>query len=241
MATTSGTGVQAFLGLRDRLFALRSDQPTATQEFRWPELGEFNWALDYFDALPANQTALRLVNADGPDDVATFGNLKDRSNRVANFLRARASGAATASCSCLPNCVPLWETMLAAMKLGAVVIPATTLLTPDDLRDRIERGQVAARGRRGRARAQASRTCPAPASIAVGERAAGWHDYADVDRASADFAPDGADAGRAIRCCSTSPPAPRRARSWSSTPTPATRSGTCRPCTGSGCSPATCT
>ena len=40
----------------------------------------------------------------------------------------------------LGNVVPLWETMLAAMKLGAVVIPATTLLTPDDLRDRFERG-----------------------------------------------------------------------------------------------------
>ena len=42
----------------------------------------------------------------------------------------------------LGNVVPLWETMLAAMKLGAVVIPATTLLTPADLNDRFERGRV---------------------------------------------------------------------------------------------------
>src|SRR6185295_15312092 len=143
--TTSGTtGAQAFLGLRDRLFALRSDQPAATQEFRWPELGEFNWALDYFDALPTQQTALRLVNADGPDDVATFGELTDRSNRVANFLRALGVGRGDRVLLVLPNGVPLWETMLAAMKLGAVVIPAATLLTPDDLRDRIERGEVKA-------------------------------------------------------------------------------------------------
>ena len=33
----------------------------------------------------------------------------------------------------LGNQVELWETMLAAMKLGAVIIPATTLLGPDDL------------------------------------------------------------------------------------------------------------
>ena len=36
----------------------------------------------------------------------------------------------------LGNVVPLWETMLAAMKLGAVIIPATTLLESDELKDR---------------------------------------------------------------------------------------------------------
>src|SRR5207237_3984724 len=44
----------------------------------------------------------------------------------------------------LGNVVPLWETMLAAMKLGVVVIPATTLLTPDELRDRLDRGRARA-------------------------------------------------------------------------------------------------
>ncbi len=42
----------------------------------------------------------------------------------------------------LGNIPPLWETMLAVMKLGGVIIPATTLLTPDDLADRISRGRV---------------------------------------------------------------------------------------------------
>jgi acetyl-CoA synthetase len=42
----------------------------------------------------------------------------------------------------LGNVVPLWETMLAAMKLGVVVIPATTLLTPDELQDRLDRGRA---------------------------------------------------------------------------------------------------
>jgi acetyl-CoA synthetase len=42
----------------------------------------------------------------------------------------------------LGNVVPLWETMLAAIKLGVVVIPATTLLTPDELRDRLDRGHA---------------------------------------------------------------------------------------------------
>ena len=42
----------------------------------------------------------------------------------------------------LGNQVELWETLLAAMKLGAVIIPATTLLGPDDLVDRVERGNA---------------------------------------------------------------------------------------------------
>jgi len=42
----------------------------------------------------------------------------------------------------LDNVVPLWETMLAAIKLGAVLIPATTLLARDDIIDRLDRGQV---------------------------------------------------------------------------------------------------
>ena len=42
----------------------------------------------------------------------------------------------------LGNEVPLWETMLAAIKLGMVVIPATLLLSGPDLADRLARGRV---------------------------------------------------------------------------------------------------
>ncbi len=42
----------------------------------------------------------------------------------------------------LGNIVPLWEVMLASMKLGAVVIPATTLLASTDLADRFDRGRA---------------------------------------------------------------------------------------------------
>ncbi|MBV9358763.1 MAG: AMP-binding protein, partial [Chloroflexi bacterium] len=91
----------------------------------------------------------------------------------------------------LPNCVPLWETTLAAMKLGAVVIPAATLLTPDDLRDRVDRGEV-------RAIVAASELAPRFAGIAgadirigVGEPATGWRAYAEADGAASTFTPDG--------------------------------------------------
>jgi acetyl-CoA synthetase len=42
----------------------------------------------------------------------------------------------------LANEVPLWEVMLGACKTGAVIVPATTLLSPADLQDRLDRGGV---------------------------------------------------------------------------------------------------
>ena len=98
---------------------------------------EFNWALDWFDAeLAANadsrdRTALWIVDvASGSEIRKTFAELSARSNQVANFLRAQGLKRGDHLLLLLGNVVPLWETMLAAMKLGVIVIPATTLLTP---------------------------------------------------------------------------------------------------------------
>ena len=93
-----------------------------------------------------------------------------RSDHVASWLRDRGVAPGDRLLLMLGNQVELWETMLAAMKLGAVVIPATTLLGPADLRDRFERGgarHVVVRAGRHRA---SSTTSPATTrAIAVGE------------------------------------------------------------------------
>ena len=87
----------------------------------------------------------------------------------------------------LGNQVELWETMLAAMKLGAVVIPATTLLAPADLRDRIERGKarhvIVARGRRRQVRRRRRRL---HADRGRRRRSTAGCDYADAYDAPAD-------------------------------------------------------
>ncbi len=138
-------GGEAFKAARDFLFAHRTDYRTAHAEFRWPELQTFNYALDWFDAElacsdNADRLALKIVG-DGAAS-ATFGELSERSNRVANGLRALGVKRGERILLMLGNVVPLWEVMLAAMKLGAVVIPASTLLTPNDLKDRFDRGRV---------------------------------------------------------------------------------------------------
>ncbi|MCT9827293.1 AMP-binding protein [Pseudomonas veronii] len=138
------TNSQPFLAARDFLLSHRTDYATAVRDFCWPQLSEFNWALDYFDAMAQGNhaNALWIVEEDGSEQRYSFEHLASRSNQVANHLRALGVRRGERILLMLGNDVALWETMLAAFKIGAVVIPATALLTPDDLRDRIERGQV---------------------------------------------------------------------------------------------------
>ncbi len=133
-----------FLAARDHLIAHRTDYARACAGFQWPALDRFNWALDYFDTIAAGneQLALRILEESGAEAALTYAQLSRRSNQVANFLVQHGAKAGDRILLMLGNEVALWETMLAAIKLGAVVIPATTLLSGDDLADRLGRGNV---------------------------------------------------------------------------------------------------
>jgi acetyl-CoA synthetase len=135
-----------FKAARDFLLARADDYETARSGFRWPDATGLNWAVDWFDGVLAAEspdaTALWIVEQDGAETKLTFAELAGRSSRVAGWLRANGVGRGDRILLMLGNQVELWETMLAAMKLGAVVIPATTLLTAADITDRIERGGV---------------------------------------------------------------------------------------------------
>src|ERR1700704_4640814 len=138
-----------FQDARSFLLKHRTDYDTAVKGFRWPNPVPFNWALDWFDAELArdpeskNRPALWIVDAGSNRETKlSFEALSRRSNQVANFLRAQGLKRGDHLLLLLGNGIPLWETMLAGIKLGAVVIPATTLLTPDELRDRLDRGRA---------------------------------------------------------------------------------------------------
>jgi acetyl-CoA synthetase len=138
-----------FKEARAFLLGNRTDYDAAVKGFRWPDPVPFNWALDWFDAELArdaesrDRTALWIVDAGHDRETKlSFATLSRRSNQVANFLRAQGLKRGDHLLLLLGNVVPLWETMLAAMKLGVVVIPATTLLTPDELQDRLDRGRA---------------------------------------------------------------------------------------------------
>jgi acetyl-CoA synthetase len=135
----------AFRQARDFLLAHRGDYDTAYREFRWPELERFNWAHDWFDRLAMEQSeavALWVVQEDGREQKVTFAQMADRSRQVAGWLAEQGVRRGDRVLLVLGNRVELWECMLACIRLGTVMIPATTLLSPADVRDRVSRGHA---------------------------------------------------------------------------------------------------
>lgn len=178
----------------------RTDYEAAVKGFRWPDPVPFNWALDWFDAelaaKPDSKDRPALWIVDAAQDRQTklsFAALSKRSNQVANFLRAQGLKRGDHLLLLLGNVVPLWETMLAAMKLGVVVIPATTLLTADELRDRLDRGRArAVVAAEDQVVKFASLGAENVVRIVVGAPSDGWLTYDEAAKASESFTPDGA-------------------------------------------------
>ncbi len=141
MGTRSTTDI--YREARDLLQDLSRDYAKAVAEFTWPDFGDtFNWAVDWFDATARgnNATALWIVEEDGSEARYTFDEMARRSDQVAANLAAQGVGRGEHVLLMLNNQVELWESMLAVMKIGAVIMPTTTALGPSDLTDRIERG-----------------------------------------------------------------------------------------------------
>lgn len=186
--------LRAFTNAREFLLEHREDYDTALREFRWPELDDFNWALEWFDLLgkeAADRPALWIVEQDGSERRWTFAEMSSRSNQVANWLREKGVQRGHHIILMLSNQVELWETILAAMKLGAIIIPATTLLAPSDLRDRIDRGN-AKHVVVGWSDVDKFADVPGDyGRICVGEAVEGWAHYADSASADTTFTPDG--------------------------------------------------
>jgi acetyl-CoA synthetase len=185
---------------RDFLLANRTDYDKAVAGFRWPEPVPFNWAIDWFDAELAtaadskDRCGLWIVDVvSGRETRLTFSELSKRSNQVANWLRQHGLKRGDHLLLVLNNVAPLWEIMLAAMKAGIVVIPATTLLTGEELADRVERGgarmivtdedQVAKCAPLSREGVVFVTTSASPIP--------GWQPLGDAYKCSAEFKPDG--------------------------------------------------
>jgi acetyl-CoA synthetase len=179
----------AFRAARDLLVEHRLDYDRAYGTFRWPALDAFNYATDWFDEVARGnrRLALHLVGDDGRSVQLTYEALSERSTRVAAFLRRHGCGPGDRILMMLPNCVAIWEIMLGAMKLGAAVIPASTLLTPDDLRDRLARGAVRHVVTNAAGAEKLHGLAEGVTRLVVGERIAGWVRYEDAYDAPADL------------------------------------------------------
>jgi len=200
LAVAPNEEVKRFLDARDFLLRHRDDYETAVTQFRWPELQRFNWALDYFDryAEANREIALWTVEDNGAELKLSFQEMSRRSNQVANFLRRMGIRRGDRMIVMLPNVPAIWELMLAALKLGAVVIPAATLLTLADLDDRLVRGKAKHVIALAAAAEKFARLAGKYTRIMVGgdpgsrPAADGWIPYEQAYEEPGSFVPDGA-------------------------------------------------
>ena len=185
--------MKTFLEARDFLLSTREDYETAYRGFKWPELEQFNWALDFFDAQARgnDRPALWIVNDGAAEQKLSFAQIGARSNQVANFLRAKGVKRKDRLLVMLPNVVALWEITLAVIKLGAVISPATVLLSKADLADRIERGEIRHIVTDPPGAAKCAEVPAHCTRIVAGAGAPGWISYSEADSASETFCADG--------------------------------------------------
>jgi acetyl-CoA synthetase len=183
----------AFREARDFLLVHREAQLDACAGFRWPRLERFNWALDWFDAMARDdhRPALRIVRDDGSDRTWSFAEMSARSDRVANGLRALGARRGDRLLLMLPNVVQTWEAILACMKLGVVVVPATPQLGPADLADRFERGDVRHVVTDGDGAPKFAGLAGERTRLIVGSDLDGWMRFESMYESPAAFTPDG--------------------------------------------------
>ena len=184
------TGLKEFTAARDLLLNAHNYEE-AKVGFDWPELNQFNWALDYFDTLAGqcSNPALMYVDDKGSETKVTFEAMKERSNKAANFLMTLGLKRRDRIMLMMPSSVELFEVFLGAMKAGCVIIPASTLLTVDDIRDRIGRGKAKCifTGAELTSRIDSASLPESVSKVSVGGSWNGWTDYAEIDDQSANF------------------------------------------------------
>ena len=130
---------------RDELLGWYGDHEAAVEGFRFPDLpSPFNWVCDWFDEIADGNDAraLVVVEEDGTSSAHTFAELRERSRAVSAWLTDLGVERGDSVIVMLGNRAELWESMLAIMRLGAVVMPTTTAVGPAELVDRMARGNA---------------------------------------------------------------------------------------------------
>ena len=173
-----------FRDARDFLLETRTDYDRAVNAYVPPRPPDFNWAVDWFDRIAADTTtsarvALKLVEADGTSRSVTYAEMSARSSQCASWLSSLGAVKGDRLLLMLGNQVELWETLLGCIKLGVVMIPATTLLTDADLFDRISRGHVRHVIAASADAAKFDDVTGDYTRIAVGEPVPGWTAYSE--------------------------------------------------------------
>jgi acyl-coenzyme A synthetase/AMP-(fatty) acid ligase len=123
-----------------------TDYQQARRDFTWEVAEDYNFAIDTIGkwARDPEKLAMLWIGPDGAEERYTFTHFDEQSSRAAHAFEKLGIGKGDRVLLMLPRVVEWWETMLGLMKLGAIGIPCTTLLTPKDIAYRAEVAEAAA-------------------------------------------------------------------------------------------------
>jgi acyl-coenzyme A synthetase/AMP-(fatty) acid ligase len=171
-----------------------TDYDATYRDFRWEVPAQYNFAVDTIGCWAQDPARLALwwVSEDGVERTITYAEMAARSDRVAAGLRARGIGPGDRVLLMLPRVPAWWESFLALLKLGAVAMPGTVLLTPKDIRYRLESAEVTAVITDEAGAARVDEACAGYDAlrhrVVVGARD-GWQGYDEVAACSDPFTP----------------------------------------------------
>lgn len=195
MSRSATAATHTIREMRDFLFANATDYAAARAGFAWPEVDEFNFALEWFDVIAGenpDRPAVQIVEADLSLRTWTFGELSTRSDQVAAWLTGLGIRRGDHVIVMLNNTIELWEVMLAITKIGAVSIPTSTLLSASDLAYRVEHGRAGAVVTLGPLADRLADIDPGILRIGVGDGIPSeWARFTDSTAAPIAFEPDG--------------------------------------------------
>jgi acetyl-CoA synthetase len=114
-------------------------------DFKTIELPErFNLGIACVDEQDPSARALTVVEPDRSSRSYTFGDVKDQANRLANVLAGLGIGRGDVVALVKPASLETAVTYMAVFRLGAVVLPMSSLFGPDALRFRMTHGEAKA-------------------------------------------------------------------------------------------------
>ena len=117
-----------------------TDYEAERRNFRLDVPEQFNFASDIIGkwASDPNKLAMFWLGQHGEERQITFAHFAEQSSRAANAFAALGIQKGDRILVMLPRIPEWWESVLGLIKLGAVAIPCTTLLTPKDIQFRAE-------------------------------------------------------------------------------------------------------
>lgn len=195
MSRSATAATHTIREMRDFLFANATDYAAARAGLAWPEVDEFNFALEWFDVVAGenpDRPAVQIVEADLSVRSWTYGELSARSDQVAAWLTGLGIRRGDHVIVMLNNTVELWEVMLAITKIGAVSIPTSTLLSASDLAYRVDHGRARAIVTLGSLAERLDAIAPDVLRVGVGQGTpSDWGRFGDSATAPMAFEPDG--------------------------------------------------